>query len=84
MAPFIQNGPDTEDLSSSRPKQSTLTSLLSSVHADLLSQAHRIPADIRTLRELSQASLQGGLSMIRSTLPRTSSRSSPACPIPQP
>ncbi|KAL4820257.1 heme peroxidase [Aspergillus spinulosporus] len=61
MAPFMQNGSDTDDLSSSKPKQSTLTSLLSSVHADLLSQAHRIPADIRTLRELSQAGLQGGL-----------------------
>ncbi|KAL4992319.1 heme peroxidase [Aspergillus falconensis] len=61
MAPFIQNGSDTEDLSSFKAKQSTLTSLLSSVHADLLSQAHRIPADIRTLRELSQAGLQGGL-----------------------
>ncbi|KAL5001260.1 heme peroxidase [Aspergillus recurvatus] len=61
MAPFIQNGSDTEDLSSSKPKQPTFTSLLSSVHADLLSQAHRIPADIRTLRGLSQAGLQGGL-----------------------
>ena len=60
MAPFMQNGSDADDLSS-KPKQSTLTSLLSSVHADLLSQAHRIPADIRTLRELSQAGLQGGL-----------------------
>ncbi|KAL4777371.1 heme peroxidase [Aspergillus nidulans var. acristatus] len=61
MAPFMQNGSDADDLSSSKPKQSTLTSLLSSAHADLLSQAHRIPADIRTLRELSQAGLQGGL-----------------------
>ncbi|KAL4739296.1 heme peroxidase [Aspergillus similis] len=61
MAPFMQNGSDADDLSSSKPKQSTLTSLISSVQADLLSQAHRIPADIRTLRELSQAGLQGGL-----------------------
>ncbi|RDW90314.1 peroxidase/cytochrome P450 family protein [Aspergillus mulundensis] len=63
--PFMQNGADTEDLSSfspaSKPKQSTLTSLLSSVQADLLSQAHRIPADFRTLRELSQTGLNGGL-----------------------
>ena len=75
MAPFMQNGSDTDDLSSSKPKQSTLTSLLSSVHADLLSQAHRIPADIRTLRELSQAGLQGGLIDDKKYLVRLGARS---------
>ncbi|KAL4935916.1 hypothetical protein BDV06DRAFT_217065 [Aspergillus oleicola] len=65
MAPFMQNGSSSVDLSSSnttsKPKPSTLSSLLSSVQADLLSQANRIPADLRTLRELSQAGLNGGL-----------------------
>ncbi|KAL4791504.1 heme peroxidase [Aspergillus venezuelensis] len=65
MAPFMQNGSEFKDLPSSttpdKPKPSTLASLVTSVQADLWSQAHRIPADLRTLRELSQAGLNGGL-----------------------
>ncbi|KAL4933358.1 heme peroxidase [Aspergillus undulatus] len=65
MSPFMQNGSDTDDLSSSpapsKSKPSALSSLLGSLQADLVSQAHRIPADFRTLREISQAGLNGGL-----------------------
>lgn len=72
MAPFMHNGSEAEESSSStttlasaksqsQSQPPTLTSLLSSLHADLLSQAHRIPADLRTLREISQTGLNGGL-----------------------
>ncbi|KAL4780368.1 heme peroxidase [Aspergillus varians] len=66
MAPFMLNDSDTDGSSSSttttaKSQPSTFTSILTSVQADLLSQAHRIPADLRTLREISQTGLNGGL-----------------------
>ncbi|KAL4920142.1 heme peroxidase [Aspergillus aurantiobrunneus] len=67
MAPLMLNGSDSDDLkfpfnkTTPKPQPSTFTSLISSVQADLLSQAHRIPADLRTLREISQTGLNGGL-----------------------
>ncbi|KAL4803481.1 heme peroxidase [Aspergillus unguis] len=70
MAPFMENG-GTEDLNSvpliskQKPKShsqtSSLTSILTSLQADVRSQANRIPANLRMLGELSAAGLNGGL-----------------------
>lgn len=70
MAPFMhdseaeESSSSTATLASARSQsqsQSQHPSLLSSVHADLLSQAHRISADLRTLRGISRTGLNGGL-----------------------
>lgn len=59
-----ESSSSTATLASARSQsqsQSQHPSLLGSVHADLLSQAHRISADLRTLHGISRTGLNGGL-----------------------
>lgn len=55
MSPFINNDSISAEQSGLHRK------FLSEVHQDLVSQAGRIIPDLQTLRELGQASFNGGL-----------------------
>ncbi|KAL2872843.1 peroxidase/cytochrome P450 family protein [Aspergillus lucknowensis] len=64
MAPFMQNGAEEAYLSTTKPtkpKTSSLASLIGEINRDLVSQAGRIIPDLRTIQGLTQTLANGGL-----------------------